>query len=88
MLDLIPTPSAGGLNTTHKIRTTGRAGTFKLPKGTNSPMNLNFQMICDCPIIKAALTRPKGPGRWLIMGKLLDDMSTVMVNLVDSLARQ
>ena len=81
VLELVPAPSSSGQNTTHRIRTTGRTGTFKLPKGINSPANLNFQMTCDCPIINAALTRPKGSGRWLIMGKLLDDRRTVVVSL-------
>ncbi len=69
ILDLTPV-SSGGQNGTNKIRMAGRLGVFKLPNSINSPANLEFRMDCDCPIVKAAITRPKGPGRWLLMGKL------------------
>ncbi|KAH9286473.1 Secreted frizzled-related protein 2 [Echinococcus granulosus] len=88
VLDLVPTLPSSGHNTTHRIRTTGRVGAFKLPKTLNSVVNLDFEMECDCPIIRAALTRQKGPGRWLMMGKLNDDRRTVTVQHISQPSRQ
>ncbi|VDM33746.1 unnamed protein product [Hydatigera taeniaeformis] len=88
VLDLMPTTPSSGHNSTHRIRTTGRVGTFKLPKTINSVANLVFQMECDCPIIKAALTREKGPGRWLMMGKLNEDKRTVTIQHLSQPSRQ
>lgn len=50
-----------------------------MPKNVNKEANLDFRMTCDCPIIKAAMTRSKGPGRWLLMGKLNEDGRSVTV---------
>uniref|UniRef100_A0A5K3EN28 Secreted frizzled-related protein 2 n=1 Tax=Mesocestoides corti TaxID=53468 RepID=A0A5K3EN28_MESCO len=79
VLDVKPASSPGSRNTTFRIRTNGRMGVFKLPKAVSSPANLDFQMTCDCPIVRAAVTRPKGPGRWLLMGKLHDNRRTLLI---------
>ncbi|VDL62024.1 unnamed protein product [Hymenolepis diminuta] len=88
VLDLIPVPSTKGQNTTYRIRTDGRGGIFKMPKNVNKEANLDFRMTCDCPIIKAAMTRSKGPGRWLLMGKLNEDGRSVTVLHLSQPSRQ
>ncbi|VUZ57438.1 unnamed protein product [Hymenolepis diminuta] len=88
VLDLIPVPSTKGQNTTYRIRTDGRGGIFKMPKNVNKEAKLDFRMTCDCPIIKAAMTRSKGPGRWLLMGKLNEDGRSVTVLHLSQPSRQ
>lgn len=80
IVDLTPVSASSSPNRTNRIRISGRLGVFKQPEGVHLPVNLEFQMSCDCPIVKAAVTRSNGPGRWLLMGKLDASKKTVTVS--------
>lgn len=66
-------------NVTHILRLDNRIKVFKMPQVGRSMQSIGFRVLCDCPIMKAGITQGEGAGRWLIMGKLSADGTTVQV---------